>query len=93
MFAQIEHKKHELALIDEREETLSNKEDILLEELVLREGLYKKGLSSKIVYLGIKRQVKGPYQTFRLKDGAKSSISIPQGQIIPMVVLILDEEN
>jgi hypothetical protein len=46
-----------------------------------------------VYHLGIKRQAKSPYQTFGLKDGAKSSISIPQGQIIPMVDLILDEKN
>ncbi len=46
-----------------------------------------------VYHLGIKRQAKGPYQTFRIKDGAKSSISIPQGQIIPMVDLILDEKK
>ncbi|NQV99212.1 MAG: HlyD family type I secretion periplasmic adaptor subunit [Rhodospirillales bacterium] len=55
--AQIEQKKQELALFEEREETLSNNADILLEELLLREDLYKKGLTSKIVYLDIKRQV------------------------------------
>ncbi len=57
IIAQIEQKKQELALFDEREETLSNNADILLEELELREDLYKKGLTSKIVYLDIKRQV------------------------------------
>lgn len=57
IIAQIEQKKQELALFEEREETLSNNADILLEELLLREDLYKKGLTSKIVYLDIKRQV------------------------------------
>lgn len=55
--AQIEQKKQELALFEEREETLSNKADILLEELMLREALYKKGLTTKIVYLDIKSEV------------------------------------
>lgn len=57
VIAQIEQKKQELALFEEKEETLSNNADILLEELLLREDLYKKGLTSKIVYLDIKRQV------------------------------------
>lgn len=57
IIAQIEQKKQELAIFEEREETLSNNADILLEELLLREDLYKKGLTSKIVYLDIKRQV------------------------------------
>lgn len=55
--AQIEQKKQELALFDEREETASKRADLLLEELVLRESLYKEGLTTKIVYLDIKRQV------------------------------------
>ena len=57
LLAQIEQKKQELALFDERETTLSKSESFLLEELTLRETLYKKGLSSKIVFLSIQRQV------------------------------------
>ena len=55
--AEIELRKQELTLFDEREETVSKRADLLLEELVLRESLYKEGLTTKIVYLGIKRQV------------------------------------
>jgi HlyD family secretion protein/adhesin transport system membrane fusion protein len=55
--AEIELKKQELTLFDEREETASKRADLLLEELVLRESLYKEGLTTKTVYLGIKRQV------------------------------------
>ncbi len=55
--AEIELKKQELTLFDERVETASKRADLLLEELVLRESLYKEGLTTKIVYLGIKRQV------------------------------------
>ena len=55
--AEIELKKQELTLFDKREETASKRADLLLEELVLRESLYKEGLTTKVVYLGIKRQV------------------------------------
>lgn len=57
IISQIEQKKQELALLEGSEDTLSNNAEILLEELLLREDLYKKGLTSKIVYLDIKRQV------------------------------------
>jgi len=57
ILAQIEQKKQELKLLDEREDTLSRNADILLEEFLLREDLYKKGLSTKIAYLDSKRAV------------------------------------
>lgn len=44
-----------------------------------------------VYHLGIKREAEGPYQAFHIKDGAKSSISIPQGRIIPLADIILDE--
>lgn len=55
ILTQIEQKKQELALIDEQEETLSRNADILLEEFLLREELYEKGLTTKIAYLDAKR--------------------------------------
>jgi len=57
LIAQIEQRKQELAQFDEKEETLSRSADIILEELSLREELYKKGLTPKLVYLDVKRQV------------------------------------
>ena len=55
--SQIEQRKQELALFAEQEETLSRDADLKLEELKLREALYTKGLTSKIVYLDAKRAV------------------------------------
>lgn len=57
IITQIEQKKQELALLEEQEETLSRNADFLLEELLLREELYKKGLTSKIIYLDAKREI------------------------------------
>ena len=57
IITQIEQKKQELALLDEQEETLSRNADLLLEEFLLREELYKKGLATKIAYLDSKRAV------------------------------------
>ncbi len=57
LIAQIEQRKQELALFEETEETLSRNADILLEELALREDLYKRGLTPKLAYLDVKRQV------------------------------------
>jgi len=57
VIAQIEQKKQELALLDEQEGTLSRNADLLLEEFLLREDLYKKGLTTKIAYLDSKRAV------------------------------------
>ncbi len=57
IITQIEQKKQELALLDEQEETLSRNADLLLEEFLLREELYKKGLTTKIAYLDSKRAV------------------------------------
>jgi len=57
IIAQIEQKKQELALLDEQEDTLSRNADLLLEEFLLREELYQKGLATKIAYLDSKRAV------------------------------------
>ncbi len=57
IITQIEQKKQELYLLDEQEETLSRNADILLEEFLLREELYTKGLATKIAYLDSKRAV------------------------------------
>jgi len=57
LVSQIEQRKQELALFEEQEETLSRDADLKLEELKLREELFKKGLTSKIVYLDAKRAV------------------------------------
>lgn len=57
IITQIEQKKQELLLLEEQEETLSRNADLLLEEFLLREELYKKGLTTKIAYLDSKRAV------------------------------------
>jgi adhesin transport system membrane fusion protein len=57
IITQIEQKKQELFLLEEQEETLSRNADLLLEEFLLREELYKKGLTTKIAYLDSKRAV------------------------------------
>lgn len=54
---QIEQRKSDLKLIDKREDTLSRNADLLLEEFLLREDLFKKGLATKIIYLDVKRQL------------------------------------
>ncbi len=54
---QIEQKKAELMLLNEREETLTRQADIFQEELLVREKLYTEGLTSKIAYLDAKRQL------------------------------------
>ena len=53
--AQIEQRKQDLAAFDEQEETLSRDADLRLEELNLREDLFRRGLASKINYLDAKR--------------------------------------
>lgn len=53
--AQIEQKKQELALLEEREGTLSRTADLRLEEYEMREDLFRRGLTTKISYLDAKR--------------------------------------
>ncbi len=53
--AQIEQRKQDLAAYDDQEETLSRDADMRLEELNLREDLFRRGLASKINYLDAKR--------------------------------------
>ncbi|MSO92772.1 MAG: HlyD family type I secretion periplasmic adaptor subunit [Rhodospirillales bacterium] len=57
VFDQIKQRKSELAIFVHQEETLSRNIAILEEELAMREQLFQKGLSSKIVYLDVQRQV------------------------------------
>ncbi len=53
--AQIEQRKQELALLEEREDTLSRTADLRLEEYEMREDLFRRGLTTKISYLDAKR--------------------------------------
>ncbi len=54
---QIEQRRADLELLDEREQTLSRTAEIFAEELEVREKLYKEGLTSKISYLDAKRSL------------------------------------
>ena len=54
---QIEQRKSEIVSINQQENTLSRNADLMLEEFVMREDLYKKGLATKLSYLDIKRQL------------------------------------
>jgi len=54
---QIEQRKTEIKSINEQESTLSRNADLMLEEFLMREDLYKKGLATKLSYLDIKRQL------------------------------------
>ena len=54
---QIEQRKAEQAQLDQQQITLKEQLAILSEELTMREGLYKKGLSSKILYFNVQRDV------------------------------------
>lgn len=54
---QIAQKKSELSVFTEQEKSLTRNADILEEQLAMRELLFNKGLSSKIVYLDVQRQV------------------------------------
>ncbi len=54
---QIQQRRADLELTNEREQTLSRSAEIFAEELAVREQLYKEGLSSKIAYLDAKRQL------------------------------------
>ena len=53
--AQIEQRKQEMALLDEREDTLSRTSDLRLEEFEMREDLFRRGLTTRISYLDAKR--------------------------------------
>jgi HlyD family secretion protein/adhesin transport system membrane fusion protein len=54
---QIEQRRADLELLDEREQTLTRTAEIFAEELEVREKLYKEGLASKISYLDAKRSM------------------------------------
>ncbi|MBO6949399.1 MAG: HlyD family type I secretion periplasmic adaptor subunit [Rhodospirillales bacterium] len=54
---QIEQRRADLELLDEREQTLTRTAEIFAEELEVREKLYKEGLTSKIAYLDAKRSM------------------------------------
>lgn len=54
---QIEQRRADLELLDEREQTLIRTAEIFAEELEVREKLYKEGLTSKISYLDAKRSM------------------------------------
>lgn len=54
---QIEQRRADLELLDEREQTLTRTAEIFAEELEVREKLYKDGLTSKISYLDAKRSM------------------------------------
>jgi len=56
MLNQIEQTSTQLNILDEQENTLRKHLKIVQDELKMREGLYRKGLSTKIVYLDIKRE-------------------------------------
>ncbi|MBT4888569.1 MAG: HlyD family type I secretion periplasmic adaptor subunit [Rhodospirillales bacterium] len=54
---QINQRQAELAIFREEEETLLRNLQILEEEYAMREALYAKGLSSKMVYLDVQRDL------------------------------------
>ena len=54
---QIEQRRADLELLDEREQTLIRTAEIFAEELEVREKLYREGLTSKISYLDAKRSI------------------------------------
>lgn len=54
---QVAQRRSELASFEEEEQTLAQNLEILEEQLVMREQLFRKGLSSKVVYLDIQREV------------------------------------
>ncbi|MDV7340304.1 HlyD family type I secretion periplasmic adaptor subunit [Terasakiella sp. A23] len=53
---QIEQTRTELDVMDEKEATERQQTSIIEDELRMREKLYKQGLTSKVVYLDLKRQ-------------------------------------
>jgi len=54
---QIKQREAELSIFREQEETLLRKLEFLEEELVMRESLYKQGLTSRLVYLDVQKEV------------------------------------
>lgn len=54
---QIQQRRAELELLDEREQTLTRTAEFFAEELEVREKLYQEGLMSKIAYLDAKRSL------------------------------------
>jgi HlyD family secretion protein/adhesin transport system membrane fusion protein len=54
---QIRQRESELSIFREEEETLLRNLQILEEEYAMREALYEKGLSSKMVYLDVQRSL------------------------------------
>lgn len=54
---QIKQREAELSIFREQEETLLRKLEYLQEELVMRESLYKQGLTSRLVYLDVQKEV------------------------------------
>ncbi|HEC14746.1 MAG TPA: HlyD family type I secretion periplasmic adaptor subunit, partial [Rhodospirillales bacterium] len=57
LLKQIDQRSSEVDLFEDQEVTMEKNIALLEEELNMRETLFKKGLSPKIVYLDIKRQV------------------------------------
>lgn len=53
---QIEQSSTELDLLEEKETTLRQQLSIVQDELKMREALFKQGLSSKVLYLELKRE-------------------------------------
>jgi len=54
---QVGQRRNELEAFEEEEQTLVQNLEILEEQLAMREALFKKGLSSKVVYLDVQREV------------------------------------
>ncbi len=54
---QINQREAELAVFKEEEETLIRNLEYLEEELVMQESLYQKGLTSRMVYLDVQKEV------------------------------------
>ena len=61
LVSQIQQRQSDLAIFEEKEATTEKNVALLEEELKMRESLFNKGLSPKIVYLDIKRQVNQAY--------------------------------
>jgi len=58
LFDQIEQRKAELSQLEDQKKTLNEQLKILEEERDMRETLFKKGLSSKILFFNVQRDVK-----------------------------------
>ncbi len=57
LLAQIDQRRQDMELFERQNDTLTRNADLLLSELKLREELYNKGLTTKIIYIDIKREV------------------------------------